>query len=410
MALNPTSPNLEDLIPAQPRQAQGLISSDTIAVQHPGTSESCDAIGHDSLDEFTHDDWDNATPFPPIDFEDASRPRNSASNSNICFVLDHESGQQTATLHSQRPLIMQDQGIAPSRDVEDRGQEALHTSLTQLGTGLPSPILPGENYGVQRTRAEDFNTYDHGFGHVSPPNDLHLSPNILDGFDFGTPGMPFSMPSFDNQKNNNRPTAFSAEQVGRIRRLWQKQRPNPSARLIRTLWRQVIRHESDNIFSNPQASSIDSDRPASDHQTSRWMMNDDSRDRLIKYCKELDELGRGEDINDAEPHLTPPHSVSEDGFGRSPSVSADNFPATEILDSSLDFFFQYFHPNIPFIHKSTFDARVTPSSLLLPMCLVGLFSLDPRRTRPFVLRYLKVRSLSVTLLNIAERANSGVRN
>ena len=386
LPIDPTSPSLENLLPTQSREAQELISSDTIAVLHPGTSSRCDATANGRLDEFAHEDWSNATPFPAIDFEDASRPGNNAS------------------------LIMHDQEVVASRDVEDREQEGLLTSGTQLGTGLPSPILAGENYGVGRLPAEDFDAYDHGLGHISPPNDLHLSPNMLDGFDFGTPGLPFSLPPFDNQKNGNRPTAFSAEQVGRIRRLWKRQRPNPGARLIRTLWREVVHHEADNIFSKPQASSAYFDAPMSEHQqTSRWGMNDDSRDCLIKYCKELDELVRGEEFIDAEPHLTPPHSISEDGFGRSPSVSAENFPTTEILDSSLDFFFRYSHSNIPFIHKSTFDARNTPSSLLLPMCLVGLFSLDPRRTKPFVLRYLKVRTFPGTLLIIAEKANLGVR-
>ncbi|KAH7129139.1 fungal-specific transcription factor domain-containing protein [Dactylonectria macrodidyma] len=153
---------------------------------------------------------------------------------------------------------------------------------------------------------------------------------------------------------------------------------------MRQLWEKVIHHKSDNIFTAPQASAYEFTHAAPNRrQTSPRSMDEECRTRLAQHCKELDEsFPYGKSIDD-ETQTTPRSSLTG-----SPDASDNTFPTLEILDSSLDFFFQFFHPILPFMHKSTFDPRNTPSPLLLAMCLVGLSYVDRLRTRAFVSRYL----------------------
>jgi hypothetical protein len=273
--------------------------------------------------------------------------------------------------------------------------EDSYTSRTQISNELPSLFqLEVIDQADQFQGEQNFNARDsYSIGPILSPAGLHLTPGIMDFLDFDAPDMLFPMSCFDNEKISNPPMAFSTEQLNRIRQLWPRQRPKYGARLIRNLWRQVVHHEADNIFSAPCSSNDDSIRPSlGGRRTSRWNMDDECRNELIRYFKERNDIVRREESNDIESHWSP-ISVSE-GSETSSSVLEADFPTTELLDSSLDFFFEFFHPNLPFIHKSTFNAKRTPKSLLLPMCLVGLSSLDPKRTKTFVFRCLTVRWFS----------------
>ncbi|KAK5275372.1 hypothetical protein LTR40_013134, partial [Exophiala xenobiotica] len=80
------------------------------------------------------------------------------------------------------------------------------------------------------------------------------------------------------------------------------------------------------------------------------------------------------------------HDVEVQGL--SPRAPALTFPSTETLDMSISLYFRRFHPVLPFVHQATFDAKSTPSSLLLPMCLIGLSILNPGGADEFIRLYL----------------------
>ncbi|KAF2187333.1 hypothetical protein K469DRAFT_749140 [Zopfia rhizophila CBS 207.26] len=301
-------------------------------------------------------------PILEIVSESVPGPEKTTPNTSTYTVSDQLSGNQSAILQSLRQQIMQNQVVVASRNVEDRGQEipidhpqpeVSQAPAALPNNGLPPPFQPEENNQADQLRDEqNFNAYDYGLGNISPLDDLHLSPGIMNCLDFGAPDMPFSIPCFDNGKSGSPPMAFSVEQLRRIRRLWPRQRSQPGVRLIQKLWRQVVHPEADNIFSEPQASSHDSIHPATrSYQTSRWNMDDECRNGLAQYCKELDDVDCRDESNDTGLRLTPLRSVSEERLEKSPPVSDGDFPTAEVLDSSLDFSFQFFQPNLPFIHK-----------------------------------------------------------
>lgn len=171
-------------------------------------------------------------------------------------------------------------------------------------------------------------------------------------------------------------------------RLWSR-KSNLTTPLIRRLWSQTIHHEADNIFTAPPTSDSSPHQLLTPNslQTSPFRMDEECRGRLLMYYKYLDDDNvRRKEFTENESRWTP-----QSPFEAPPGDSKSTLPSLEILDSSLDLFFQFFHPTLPFIHKGTFDARNTPSSLLFAMCLAGLSHLDRMRTREFVCRCLRVR-------------------
>jgi hypothetical protein len=55
---------------------------------------------------------------------------------------------------------------------------------------------------------------------------------------------------------------------------------------------------------------------------------------------------------------------------------------------SISLYFRRFHPALRFVHQATFGAKSTPSSLLLPTCLIGLSILNPGGADEFIRLYL----------------------
>jgi hypothetical protein len=212
----------------------------------------------------------------------------------------------------------------------------------------------------------------------------HLSPGILNYVDF--PLAPTPQPSCrTHEPSDTLKLPFTADQVQRLRPLWSTQRAAPASRLCQTLWRTVIWHGADNIFSAP---SIRNDGRSGHHtQSQYWNIGEQDRKRLVGFCEVLvnahsqkDDLGFG----------SPSPQRSRPSVQSSPSeVAVAELPSKEVLNASIDFFFQAFH--YPFIHKATFHPRDTPSSLLLPMCLVGFAALYRERSTGYVVQYLTVR-------------------
>ncbi|KAF2796759.1 hypothetical protein K505DRAFT_157088 [Melanomma pulvis-pyrius CBS 109.77] len=376
-----TPSSLANILQAQSQQDP--INPDICQVPDTATSPVWEVTGQNILNDSTHEDWSDAFALYGMVSEETIR------SANIDSLLEAPPTCQQIDL-VQVGAASRNAEIREERILIDTPQpEEIQISRMQLDNELPSSFQFEEIDQADQFRGEqNFNAHDgYSIGPILSPANLHLTPGNMDFLDFNDPDMLFPMSFFDNEKTSNPPMAFSVEQLDRIRQLWPRQRPKHGARLIRNLWHQVVHHEADNIFSSPRSSNGDSNNPSlRSCQISRWNMDEECRNELIQYCKELDGIVSRQESYDIESHRSP-ISISE-GSETSSSVSDVDFPSTEVLDSSLDFFFEFFHRNLPFIHKSTFNAKITPKSLLLPICLVGLSSLDPKRRNPFVFRYL----------------------
>lgn len=233
----------------------------------------------------------------------------------------------------------------------------------------------------------------------------YFGPTILD---FGTPRPPVQTSAVDDEK---RLTFLPVEQTHQIRRLWRGRRSGPSVRLIWSLWFKVARHGADNILSKPPTLAPivhRSDSTAGNNTASKWGMDDACRNELIHFCKSLDDTTREGFPSEITSHSLGVDIQSDSGSEKSvPGFSANGFPTTEVFDASLDFFFQY--SPLRFVHRATFNAKTTPLSVLLPMCLIGLASIYPERSKTFVLRYQKVSCRLHNLFSSNKRVQKLIR-
>ena len=268
---------------------------------------------------------------------------------------------------------MIDPSLLPSSAVPYANDLPVASQPTQAHRNEPNPFL----------FETDFSAYG------------YLSPGVLDFLNFSSPRTPLPITPGPEARTGGPEILFSVDQVQRMRQLWRRRRTVPGVRMVRSMWQNVIQHEADNILCWPRTNAQHVIEALSEGRCiSRWGVNDKCRERMLKFCKELDEDVQREDLSDLTPHSTPQTSYSESGLGDPmPGSSADGFPTKEVLDASLDIYFQ--RSPLPFIHKSTFDAGMVPESLLLAIYLVGLSSLYPERSRPFVVRYQKVGLLQI---------------
>ncbi|KAJ9604532.1 hypothetical protein H2200_010645 [Cladophialophora chaetospira] len=220
------------------------------------------------------------------------------------------------------------------------------------------------------------------------PQDLSLAENIWDDlpqFEFGSVTASSSLglsPSYLRQAYRSPPKGdISDERYAKIASMWPMKKNTPQ-RLIQTLWREVASYPEDNIFSQKLESAIEGSlrsQSPSKSEDSRWGMNEARRARLIEDCSPPRSTRQGK----LNPRIETPHTSSEDTMSVD-SLSFAKFPSTQILDISLDIYFRRFHHLMPFIHEPTFSAQRTSSTLLFPMCLMGLTLLDSARAQRFV--------------------------
>lgn len=178
----------------------------------------------------------------------------------------------------------------------------------------------------------------------------------------------------------------------RVQQAWPRRRASPVVRVIRTMWRCASEHQADNFFSLSGTATTPFGMMSRDRSKSRWNMDDECRARLISDCETNflpAESYTGGFTAPGSPHISEPlqhEEVELDGL--SPGEPRLSFPSTEMLDMSIDFYFRRFHPVLPFLHHATFDAKTTPSSVLLPMCLIGLSTLNPTGAESFIRQHL----------------------
>ena len=176
------------------------------------------------------------------------------------------------------------------------------------------------------------------------------------------------------------------ERFHRVERLWPLRRNTTQSSSGQTVWEQVVAHPEDSLFSDPGLrEQYASSPPIRRNASSRWGLGEECRARLIR------DYGGGRPRGDS---LASKDTVEAASSKRSDTAgdvsSGSRFPPAEVLDMSLDLYFRRFHAFMPFLHRATFDARATPTALLLPMCLIGLEALDCEGSRKFIRAYLPV--------------------
>lgn len=236
-----------------------------------------------------------------------------------------------------------------------------------------SSNFPGEEAEQRRIfeNIDELDLFNFDMEKIPTVSNTQSNFDVMETLDWDISSLPFSMPTavaglISSVPRDGGLMTISAVQLQKVQRIWSRQRPKVPAPIANRLWSEVIKHNASNIFTTPQHGLN-----MGSCQSLGFNIDQECRSRLIRYCKDLD-----------------------CSFGLSTATGGISMPTVDILDSSLDFYFQFFHPILPFIHKSTFDARNTPSPLLLAMCLVGLSYLHRIETKTFLVRYLKARSRS----------------
>ncbi|KIW79268.1 hypothetical protein Z517_05880 [Fonsecaea pedrosoi CBS 271.37] len=291
-----------------------------------------------------------------------------------------------------------------SMQVQCSNDDNLVAGIDSQRQGLGDPQDPANLHASQRVKPlVDFdNPVERraapplaGFEEWLGLQDLPLAANIWDDvshFDFMSftndarlslsPYWPRQLPLHSPPKDN-----ISDERYAKIASLWPTKKQT-ARRLIHTLWRDLASFPEDNIYSQQSPAGHEGTRPSQaapgEFAESRWGLDEERRARLIEDCT---------------PANTPFSPVADRGVaasirsGASDSCSQDSgtpakFPSTAILDVSLDVYFRRFHHLMPFIHEPTFSAKKTSSTLLFPMCLMGLTMLDSVRAKRFVRSHL----------------------
>jgi hypothetical protein len=183
---------------------------------------------------------------------------------------------------------------------------------------------------------------------------------------------------------------ISDERFTRIERLWPTRRSCPP-RLIHPLWRHVIACRAYNLFLSTNESEKCLAPRSESSCDSRWGLGLGCRQRLVDYCGSLPEPRRrlsvavySENAKDAQTISGSTSSSSSSCSSASDDSTYISFPLREVLDMSFDFYFRRFHVLMPFIHRPTFTANLALSSLVLPMCMIGLTILDSEGAKAFV--------------------------
>ncbi|KAF4999946.1 hypothetical protein FDECE_11348 [Fusarium decemcellulare] len=342
---------------------QNLVDMDTNMTTPPTEIYRPDASPQITLNEFGFEDGDIMEQFTESVPQRDSGPSITVEGASHAASDQSPSSDGVGEPATPRQQAGENDG-GNLQDIENSHQESSghnppfdtsHTFEEQLNIDLPSAFPLGHNSQQHGFRdGEDFDMFSYDLGPISLSNDLQLSFNAMDCLDFGDSNLPLSLPTMDMESTSSDPSssglmAISTGQMKQIRRVWSRQRPKIPTRLIKRLWNRVVHHKADNIFATSQASSHTPDPSTPDnHQTSRISIDEECRSRLVHYCKDLD---------DSSTSSSPGSDIP--------------FPVVEILDSSLDFFFQFFHPILPFMHKTCLNdmtsqtlTQCAPSELL----------------------------------------------
>lgn len=256
-------------------------------------------------------------------------------------------------------------------------------TTTQFSSLAQNASEPRLDFNFQDTDFDVPTDYDFNFPTIYEALNVWLTPTAMAENDI--------LPSPIQEKYPQCPRtsdARSLELSKRVQKAWPRRRASAVILAIRNMWRRAAQHPADNLFSNGGA---DLQAPSNSAKTSRWNMDDECRSRLISDCETIllpAEKYSGGFTAPGSPRISVAPEQDVEVEGLSPQSPTLTFPSTETLDMSLGLFFRRFHPVLPFLHQATFDAKSTPSSMLLPMCLIGLSILNPGGTEDFIRLYI----------------------
>ena len=325
--------------------------------QEPSIVAALPAVGVEHSPGFCHGTSDESSTTVAGEVTNAQRAGTSSS-------LGHVARSQPG------PVVFPNNQDLPEQQQEQQQQSPAVQVVDQI------PLLT-----QPRSVDQDFSIFDADFDGYNYP-----SQGILDDFNLIACWTSEPTPPGATEEAAVKPgMLFSENQVQQLRPLWRGQRAVPGVRVSSSLWRSVVHHQADNIFARrklPENYQAGSDR--GDCGTDNWGVDNICRTAMIDFCKELE----GGIRVDGLPAFTPIASYNTEHEQAIPGSLTDDFPGIELVEASIDVFFQLNH--LPFLHKATFDARAVPVSLLLPILLIGFSSLYPERSKSFVLRCMQV--------------------
>ncbi|KAF2459482.1 hypothetical protein BDY21DRAFT_338368 [Lineolata rhizophorae] len=223
-----------------------------------------------------------------------------------------------------------------------------------LGQDLPNYGSPSWMDGLECDLTQDLD-----------PQATLISPAGLDLTEGGSlfaPARQLSQSSRDD---------ISDERYKKIGELWPRERPG-SFSLTRNFWLDIVSLKANNILSKPSAGRSCTRYSGHSSGVSRWGMDEQRRLRLVIALSHPEELTQSGSTG-LSSHLN-----------RHTSSTAQVLPSADILDISLDAYFNRFHPLLPFVHKPTFSAAAAPNSLLFSMCMIGFGILFPEEAKGIV--------------------------
>ena len=346
-------------------QLQSVASEDPLMGRDYAPNDGVPNIRQQSIASFPA--WRRAQPSLPA--------QQLAGKTRLPPTASHNITQQKSNLNPNNHI---------PESIETQMNDCVASSQLLDNAGHGNPQFDILRFG------SDSNVFDLQYGTTSADAEMEMSPNMMELMGITSPMVGFPPLETDDRphRESGSRSPFSTGELKRINNKWPRHKTVSRVRLIRVLWRGIVQHEADNLFSDPLALGAHSVSPQSRTRTSKWGMEERCRNRLIQ---DIHSMGRGKQSGEVDAQASPALSAPEIGFQQpSPENQLGEFPSLETLQRSLDFFFRCSHPVIPFIHKATFDAETTPSSLLLPMCLIGLLVMEPRSSKPFIRQFLSV--------------------
>ncbi|KAI9926754.1 hypothetical protein AWENTII_011382 [Aspergillus wentii] len=195
--------------------------------------------------------------------------------------------------------------------------------------------------------------------------------------------MPSSQPS--SAASHAQASIIPAERFEQIERLWPGRRRSNLHQSSPFSWVEVANHPMPNLFMQHTPTDPFGSPEDQEALDSTWNFTEACRTRLMQDCSRYFNPGTSTfSISPEDPGPSSAHASSVEGSHSSPFLWNGQFPSADVLDLSLDQYFYHFHVLFPIVHPPTFDASMTPSELLFPMCLIGLELLDNKATRGFV--------------------------
>ena len=217
---------------------------------------------------------------------------------------------------------------------------------------------------------------------------IHGSVDLMREATMGFIGDAFMYVDRRQGRSDLRSGDIPAERFARVERCWLAP-PNNVGRLMSTLWGEVARSDTDNLFTIPNYHAVS---PAADNYPgSRFGLDEECRNQLQTAFGLTPAVLFNLNTSPLRDTLSPVSSTVRSG-------SALNFPPAEILDMSLDLYFRDFHPLFPFVHMPSFCAKKVRRPLLFVMCLIGMVILGTKGTTSFVSKTFGVSGLAGNFL------------